>query len=81
MMLTQEVFVENYIIVGFIILIVLVATGSLVKRAGRKGCCGSIDYIPRKKKLKKQNKMMQNPKKKQKKRKKKHLRNRQNPMM
>ena len=25
-------------IVGFIILIVLVATGSLLKRAGRKGC-------------------------------------------
>lgn len=51
-MLTQKLFVENYIIVGFIILIVLVATGSLVKRAGRKGCCGSSEYIPRKKKLK-----------------------------
>ena len=44
---------DNYIIVGIIALIVFVAIGTLVKRAGRKGCCGSgSDYKPRKKKLK-----------------------------
>ena len=43
---------DNYIIVGIIALIVFVAIGTLVKRAGRKGCCGSGDYKPRKKKLK-----------------------------
>ena len=43
---------DNYFIVGIIALIVLVAIGTLVKRAGRKGCCSSGDYKPRKKKLK-----------------------------
>ena len=44
---------ENYIIVGIIVLIALVAIGSIFKRKGRKGCCGSgSDYKPRKKKLK-----------------------------
>ena len=43
---------ENYIIVGIIVLIALVAIGSIFKRKGRKGCCGSgSDYKPRKKKL------------------------------
>ena len=44
---------ENYIIIGVIVLIALVAIGTIVKRKGRKGCCGSgSDYKPRKKKLK-----------------------------
>ena len=44
---------DNYIIIGIIALIAAVAVGTLVKRAGRKGCCGSgSDYKPRKKKLK-----------------------------
>ena len=44
---------DNYIIIGIIALIVVIAVGTLVKRAGRKGCCGSgSDYKPRKKKLK-----------------------------
>lgn len=44
---------DNYIIIGVIAVIVLVAIGIIIKRAGRKGCCGSSgDYIPRKKKLK-----------------------------
>lgn len=44
---------DNYIIIGIIALIAAVAVGMLVKRAGRKGCCGSgSDYKPRKKKLK-----------------------------
>ena len=44
---------ENYIIIGIIAVIAIVAVGTLVKRAGRKGCCGSAgDYKPRKKKLK-----------------------------
>lgn len=44
---------ENYIIIGVIALIALAAIGTIVKRRGRKGCCGSgSDYKPRKKKLK-----------------------------
>ena len=31
---------DNYIIIG-IILIAVIAIGTLVKRSGRKGCCGS----------------------------------------
>lgn len=45
---------ENYIMIGIIAVIVLGAISVIVKRAGRKGCCGSAgDYKPRKKKLKK----------------------------
>lgn len=44
---------DNYIIIGVIALIALVAIGTIVKRKSRKGCCGSgSDYKPRKKKLK-----------------------------
>ena len=44
---------DNYIIIGIIVLIAVIAIGTLVKRSGRKGCCGSgSDYKPRKKKLK-----------------------------
>lgn len=44
---------ENFIIIGIILVIAAVAIGTIVKRAGRKGCCGSAgDYKPRKKKLK-----------------------------
>ena len=44
---------DNYIIICVIALIALVAIGTIVKRKGRKGCCGSgSDYKPRKKKLK-----------------------------
>ena len=44
---------DNYIIIGVVALIALVAIGTIVKRKGRKGCCGSgSDYKPRKKKLK-----------------------------
>ena len=44
---------DDYIIIGVIVLIALVAIGTIVKRAGRKGCCGSAsDYKPRRKKLK-----------------------------
>ena len=44
---------DNYIIIGIIVLIAVIAIGTLVKRSGRKGCCGSVsDYKPRKKKLK-----------------------------
>ena len=43
---------ENIIILGIIAVIAVVAIGTLVKRAGRKGCCGSAgDYKARKKKL------------------------------
>ena len=43
---------ENYIIIGIIIVIAFFAVRTIVKRAGRKGCCGSgSDYKPRKKKL------------------------------
>ena len=44
---------ENYIIIGIIIVIAFFAVSTIVKRKGRKGCCGSgSDYKPRKKKLK-----------------------------
>ena len=44
---------ENYIIIGIIIVIAFFALRTIVKRKGRKGCCGSgSDYKPRKKKLK-----------------------------
>ena len=44
---------DNYIIIGIIAIIAVIAIGTLVKRAGRKGCCSSgSDYKPRKKKLK-----------------------------
>ena len=43
---------DNYILIGIIVLIAVIAIGTLVKRSGRKGCCGSgSDYKPRKKKL------------------------------
>lgn len=43
---------ENYIVIGIIALIGLAAVGTLIKRAGRKGCCSSgSDCKPRKKKL------------------------------
>ena len=44
---------DNYIIIAIIAVIALVAVGTIVKRKGRKGCCGSgSDYTPRKKKPK-----------------------------
>ena len=44
---------DNYIIIAIIAAIALAAVGTIVKRKGRKGCCGSgSDYKPRKKKLK-----------------------------
>lgn len=44
---------DNYIIIGIIVLLAVIAIGTLVERSGRKGCCGSgSDYKPRKKKLK-----------------------------
>ena len=44
---------ENYIIIDIIIVIAFFALRTIVKRKGRKGCCGSgSDYKPRKKKLK-----------------------------
>ena len=44
---------QNYIIIGIIIVIAFFAVRTIVKRKGRKGCCGSgSDYKPRKKKLK-----------------------------
>lgn len=43
----------DHVIIGVIILIVFFAVRTIVKRKGRKGCCGSgSDYKPRKKKLK-----------------------------
>ena len=43
----------DHVIIGVIILIVFFAVSTIVKRKGRKGCCGSgSDYKPRKKKLK-----------------------------
>ena len=43
---------QNYIIIGIIIVIAFFAIRTIVKRKGRKGCCGSgSDYKPRKKKL------------------------------
>ena len=44
---------ENYIIIGIIVVIAFFALRTIVKRKGRKGCCGSgSDYKPKKKKLK-----------------------------
>ena len=44
---------ENYIIIGILLMIAIAAIVTLVKRSGRKGCCGSSgDYKPRRKKLK-----------------------------
>lgn len=43
----------DFIIIGIVVLIAVFAVGTLIKRSGRKGCCGSAgDYKPRKKKLK-----------------------------
>lgn len=43
---------ENYIIIGVIAVIIIIAVAVLIKRAGRKGCCSSgSDIKPRKKKL------------------------------
>ena len=43
---------EDYIIIGIVIVIAFFAVRTIVKRKGRKGCCGSgSDYKPRKKKL------------------------------
>ena len=43
---------ENVIILGILLAILLGAIITLVRRAGRKGCCSSgSDYKPRKKKL------------------------------
>lgn len=45
---------DNYIIIGVIVIIAAVAVGTMLKRVGRKGCCGSAgDYKSRKKKLNK----------------------------
>ena len=45
---------ENMVIIGILLVIAFFAIRTIVKRKGRKGCCGSgSDYIPRKKKLKK----------------------------
>lgn len=44
---------ENYIILGIVLLLALAAVAVLIKHRGRKGCCGSgSDYTPRKKKIK-----------------------------
>ena len=44
---------DNYIIIAIVAVIALAAVGTIVKRKGRRGCCGSGgDYKPRKKKLK-----------------------------
>ena len=45
---------ENMFIIGILLVIAFFAIRTIVKRKGRKGCCGSgSDYTPRKKKLKK----------------------------
>ncbi len=45
---------ENMVIIGILLAIAFFAIRTIVKRKGRKGCCGSgSDYTPRKKKLKK----------------------------
>ena len=45
---------ENMVIIGILLVIAFSAIRTIVKRKGRKGCCGSgSDYTPRKKKLKK----------------------------
>ena len=44
---------EDVIILGILLVVLVGAIVTLIKRAGRKGCCGSSgDYKPRKKKLK-----------------------------
>ena len=44
---------DNYIIIAVIVVIAFFAVRTILKRKGRKGCCGSgSDYKPRKKKLK-----------------------------
>ncbi len=44
---------ENFLVIGIIVVLSLFAVSSIVKRKDRKGCCGSgSDYKPRKKKLK-----------------------------
>jgi len=44
---------DNYIIIGILAIIAATAIGTLVKRSGHKGCCGSSsDYKPHRKKLK-----------------------------
>lgn len=44
---------ENMVIIGILLVIAFFAIRTIVKRKGRKGCCGSgSDYTPRKKKLK-----------------------------
>ena len=43
---------EDAIILGILLVVLVGAIVTLVRRAGRKGCCGSgSDYKPRKKKL------------------------------
>lgn len=42
---------ENNVILGILAVIAAAVITVLVKRSGRKGCCGSSDYKPRKKKL------------------------------
>ncbi len=38
---------ENYIIIGIIAVIAVIAIGNLVKHSGSKGCCSSgSDYKP-----------------------------------
>lgn len=42
----------NYMIVAAVVLLAAGAVAVLIRRAGRKGCCGSAgDYRPRRKKL------------------------------
>ena len=44
---------ENMVIIGILLVTAFFAIRTIVKRKGRKGCCGSgSDYTPRKKKLK-----------------------------
>lgn len=42
---------ENILLLCLIALLVLFAALTLIRRAGRRGCCASGDYKPRKKKL------------------------------
>ena len=43
---------ENTVIIGLLLVLAFFAIRTIVKRKGRKGCCGSgSDYKPRKKKL------------------------------
>ena len=45
---------ENMVIIGILLVIAFFAIRTIVKRKGRKGCCGTgSDYTPRKKTLKK----------------------------